>query len=115
MYLFQDLFLDDSGIFSRRIRYLRARENECDGEDDGQANNELVNTESDPEKDLELLKYAVIKHTDKATVVNFLNSTRNLRLEILKDNNTDIRERFPFFFSNPELVSFQQHYQKKLA
>lgn len=57
-------------------------------------------------EDLEFLKYSTIDDLDDATLKQKLNNTRNLRLDIMKDHQSDLREKFPFFFSHPKLVSF---------
>lgn len=63
-----------------------------------------VNVEKQKE-DLEFLKYCVVNEEPNDVLTEKLNSTRELREKILKDENTDIRESFPFFFIKPQLVS----------
>lgn len=57
------------------------------------------------ESDLLYLKHAVIKDQNPETIVQKLKSTRKLRDDMCAKLETDYREHFPFFFTNPELVS----------
>lgn len=56
-------------------------------------------------EDLDYLKYCVVNDAMDDTFIQKLNSTREIRKKIMDDQQTDIREHFPFFFVNPNLVS----------
>lgn len=76
--------------------------------------NELViktKVDSGPHKDdsigkaaLHCLKTCLVKDADRGYIVEKLNISRQVRTDIMKNNDSDIRENFPFFISNPELV-----------
>lgn len=57
------------------------------------------------ESDLLFLKHAIIKDQSPVVIREKLESTRKLREEMCDKLDTDYREQFPFFFTNPELVS----------
>lgn len=68
--------------------------------------NQQNNTETMPEEDLLFLKNCVIKNTDMHVIISKLNSTRDLRKSMMMNQNIDLRESFPFFISDPKLVSY---------
>lgn len=65
----------------------------------------LQSNENNVESDLLYLKHAVINDQDPEIVMQKLKSTRYLRQTMCRQLETDYRENFPFFFTNPELVS----------
>lgn len=105
---FQDLIIGENGYFNRRLRYLKFRnKNQLNTSNMSgmlEESNIEVNVEKQKE-DLEFLKYCVVNEEPNDVLTEKLNSTRELREKILKDENTDIRESFPFFFIKPQLVS----------
>lgn len=128
------MLIADGGCLSRRLRYLKShtapasalaatsapavgptpRPANQPNDKDEEMKEVSENTAAE---DLQFLKYAVIRDTDKNVILAKLNSTRAHRLAIVRDrggSNSDIRENFPFFFSNPELVSdsFNKKYVK---
>lgn len=69
----------------------------------------MENTVLDPQRDYESLRTESIDLNDRNVLVRKLNSTRELRKILLNVNETDLRERFPFFLANPLLVSVISH------
>lgn len=61
--------------------------------------------EQSAETDLLYLKHAIIKDQNPEIIAQKLISTRKLREDMCAKLETDYREQFPFFFTNPELVS----------
>lgn len=99
-------------MFCNRLKYLASKRKkllEASVIGDGiavAANTSNMILPNDPQQDLEFLKYSTIVDLDDETVKQKLNNTRNSRLDIMKDHQSDLREKFPFFFSHPKLVSF---------
>lgn len=67
--------------------------------------NEDGNSEINPSEDLKLLRTICIDKCSHGDLIKLLNSTRELRKEMMGAGETDIRENFPFFFVKPALVS----------
>lgn len=70
--------------------------------------NEKEYSESETEEILTFFKTCVVSK-EKSALIEKLSQTINLRCEMLKANNRDIREIFPFFFVAPDLVSQDYH------
>lgn len=66
-------------------------------------NNEI--SAAQQKEDLEFLKYCMIGNIDENILIDKLNSTRELRNELMSNEDSDIRTNFPFFLSKPELVN----------
>lgn len=107
---FQSKLLGVGGFFRNRIKYLKTKHDELDTPDLDQVSAELTELRMSPEEDLQFLKSCVVKKTDPAVVIAKLKSTQNLRETMLRDANIDLRESFPFFLSNPELVNFINYF-----
>lgn len=60
--------------------------------------------QTSPEEDLLFLKNCIIKDTELDIVTSKLNSTRFLRKDMMENHNIDLRESFPFFFSDSQLA-----------
>lgn len=63
-----------------------------------QSLNESTESLDNAKRDLEWLKTNLIRKSDRNDLIKKLNSTRELRKEMLKATETDLREQFPFFF-----------------
>lgn len=103
--------IQDGGLFHNRLKYLASKErNQKEAELSANDKNSGiasvgVYTEKDAENDLEILKRTVIKNvSNMEDIKNKLNATRKYRLDLMQKLETDIREKFPFFFSHPNLV-----------
>lgn len=59
------------------------------------------------EDDLLFLKNCIVKKTDSNVIVSKLQSTRELRTNMMADTKLDLRESFPFFFVEPKLVNYR--------
>lgn len=55
-------------------------------------------------EDVIYLQSLVVSGETKDTFMEKLNSTRRYRMEMLLDKNINLKEQFPYFFTNPELV-----------
>lgn len=100
------------GFFRNRIKYLKTKRDEFDIPD---ISAQLDEMQLSPEEDLQFLQSCVIKNTDQAVVIAKLKSTQKLRSSMLRDPNIDLRAAFPFFFSNPELVSLKLNFTARLS
>lgn len=95
------------GFFNNRIKYLTKKQNKsntasCNNNDQDQSDEEL----SSPNDDLFFLNKCVVKTTDLNVIALKLNSTRELRKNMMRDAEVDLRESFSFFFAEPKLVTF---------
>lgn len=102
-FTFQSKLIGRGGFFTNRLKYLRKKYNDKNLRDDLE-NLQLVETSLGPEEDLMFLKNCVIKNTDQKVIVAKLNSTRVHRQEMMRAPKVDLRESFPFFLAEPQLV-----------
>lgn len=109
--------MGENGWLTRRLNYIKVcKKNLADATELAeQSLNESTESLDNAKRDLEWLKTNLIRKSDRNDLIKKLNSTRELRKEMLKATETDLREQFPFFFAEPELVSvsivrFQTHY-----
>lgn len=89
------------------MNYLRTRQKELINVSGVDNSLQLSIIEPDLNKqqeDLDFLKTCVVNDVSRDVLILKLNSTRELRDKIMKDEGTDIRECFPFFFADPKLV-----------
>lgn len=54
--------------------------------------------------ELEELRRMMIKDCNIAEAVKKLNITRHFRKGLMENKETDVRQKFPFFLTNPKLV-----------
>lgn len=102
----QELLLGENGWLTRRLNYIKlCKKNLAHAEADMSMNQSVQITPENPEQDFEWLKSNLIKKSDREELIKKLNSTRELRKNMLNATETDLREQFPFFFAEPELVS----------
>lgn len=96
----------ENGWFKTRLNYLSQRQNKRNSSIAQQSldHEEMSNSLTENE-DMEFLKHAIIEQANFKSIIEKLNSTRNLRRQMLLAKETDLRENFPFFFSHPKLVS----------
>lgn len=99
------MLLGDNGWINRRIKYVKSCQTATNVHDENNPNLMNVMESQNAEEDLECLKRAVISNVDDGDLLLKLNSTRQLRKQLMTKNKTDIREMFPFLLSHPELVS----------
>lgn len=96
---------------NRRLRYVTQRSINCQLNgitiDDEGSEVEIIEQSSNinATKALQFLKTCEIKTTDRQMIIDNLNNCRHYRSELMNDENSDIREHFPFFLSNPGLVN----------
>lgn len=98
--------LGENGWLTRRLNYMKlCKKKLATGAVNVSIDNPIEEPLSNPECDLEWLKTHSIDKNDREGIVKKLNSTRELRKEMLKITETDLREQFSFFLVAPELVS----------
>lgn len=113
--ILQELLLGENGWLTRRLNYMKlCKKKLAAGAVNVSINNPIEEPLSNPECDLEWLKTNSIDKNDREGIVKKLNSTRELRKEMLKITETDLREQFSFFLVAPELVSIY-HIQFKIC
>lgn len=110
----QDLLISENSAWTNRVRYVKRSTKDSSADVNGNSRSRKsqipVLTDGDrlsAESDLLFLKHAVIKNQNPELVIEKLSSTRALRDEKCAEIDKDYREHFPFFFTNPELVSMQ--------
>lgn len=91
------------GYVNNRLKYLASKYTDPNARE---IPNQQNNTNALPEDDLFFLRNCVIKNADLNVIISKLNSTRDLRKSMMTNENIDLRESFPFFFTDPKLVSF---------
>lgn len=52
----------------------------------------------------EVLKYTIVSEANRGEIIEQLRSSREYRKKIMKIDETDFLESFPYFFSDPKLV-----------
>lgn len=62
-------------------------------------------TRSDAAKDVCWLKSAAVNKDNMSEIMEKIKSTSSYRREMLGDVSIDLLESFPYFFTNPKLVS----------
>lgn len=95
------------GFFSIRLKYLKSKHDGLNPMDPDEVSAQLAEIQISPENDLQFLKTCVVKNTTRNVIIAKLKSTQNLRETMMRDENVDLRESFPFFFAEPSLVIFQ--------
>lgn len=109
----QDLLVSEGSTWSNRIRYVKRGDAATNKDHNGNfadKNSGTVNVLSDDmkktaEPKLLFLKHPIIKNLDAELIAKKLDLTRQSRDEMCAKIEKDYREHFPFFFTNPELVS----------
>lgn len=109
-------------MFYNRLKYLASRQKmqkamEAMTVDDGavdSGNERDLYTEGDAAADLNILKRTVINDAkDMDMIKSKLNATRKYRLDLMKIDEIDIRQEFPFFFAHPCLVLIQLDFSQQ--
>lgn len=96
---------------TRRQRNKKQRINEVN--EDIEIEDENVNnistadeyTEHEAKTDLEFLKSVVVNDNTLSIFKEKLTLTLSYRINLVKDNETDLLVNFPYFFTYPELVN----------
>lgn len=102
------MLLGEYGWLTRRLNYVKScRKQIVNSSTDGvdELGESMENISIDPQRDYQSLKTEVINKNNRDILVRKLNSTRELRMTLLHAKETDLREQFPFFFAEPQLVS----------
>lgn len=103
---FQFKLTGANGFLHIRLKYLKSKYDELNRVDSDEISTQLAETQISPENDLEFLKTCVVKNADRNAIIIKLKSTQKLRERMMRDENVDLRESFPFFFADPSLVLF---------
>lgn len=101
----------DNGWISRRLVYMKECQrnidkNACCNNNNNTPSNQKDIDEKQVESELENLKRMMIRDCNITDAVEKLNLTRKYRKELTVKKDVDLRLKFPFFLSNPKLVSF---------
>lgn len=67
-------------------------------------------TDIDAEKDVGLLKFTKVTEINMEDIKEKIKLTSKHRRKMLEDMSVDLLEQFPYFFTNPELVSTHRCY-----
>lgn len=91
---------------NRRLNYVKdcQKNTERHALDDESNDTSSAQSQIDAESDLESLRKMVIRDCNITEAVEKLNSTRKLRKELMVSKEVDVRQKFPFFLTNPQLV-----------
>lgn len=104
----------NSGYIDNRLKYLRSRQKSSSVElgaasinpFDFRETNEAINSIGDKAKeDVEFLKSVVVNKDNIELIRTKLSQTRQYRWNMLKNEQLYFRTEFPYFFTNPDLVS----------
>lgn len=105
------MLLGEAGWFTRRINYVRTcrkniqAQSRTVNEDLNDIQESMENIAIDSQRDYESLRTEPIDMNNRDMLVRKLNSTRELRKVLLNARETDLREQFPFFLVQPQMVS----------
>lgn len=97
------------GWFNARLKNLRGAQKRLAAKTNSvRRSGSLVVDQRDADQrnaeDVIYLKSLVVSGETKDTFMEKLNSIRRYRMEMLLDKNINLKEQFPYFFTNPELV-----------
>lgn len=97
-----------TGRLYNRIRYLKKRAQELQGP----ADVALPQVESSQHSmdHLLWLKTVVVSDDNVSEIQSKLELTRKQRDEMVSKATVELLQEFPFFFTNPELVGFNDHF-----
>lgn len=109
---FQELFYNPSKNSGWFIPVLRARRRNGQNKDANDDESDEVNgsdtcleySEENAKADIELLRQTLVHKSTWEIFEQKLKSTIEYRNKICDDENINLLERFPYFFTNPELV-----------
>lgn len=108
--LMQDVLINTSALGSggrlyNRFRYLRNKDKKTSSPVNGELQSSVNEQPEFSPDDLLYLKTTLISDSNIGEVRKRLEKTRKKRDEMVKDEETDLLEQFPFFFTCPQLVS----------
>lgn len=106
IFTFQSKLLGVGGNFHGRLKYLKSKRDESNVPNLDQVSGQLAAVQLSPEDDLQFLQNCVVKNTDQNVIIAKLKSTRHLRETMMRDANIDLRQSFPFLFTEPRLVKY---------
>lgn len=94
-----------TGRLYNRFRYLRQKSKNS-GENNTVATTETQEDQNDEHlmDNLLWLKTVVVSQTNTAEIRKKLDVTRRLRDDMVKKDNVELMQEFPFFFTHPPLV-----------
>lgn len=106
----------NGGFIGAKLKYLRGIER-THLLNENQANAVIREVQLDvpevqhhnDEEDFEFLKSCVVNAENMTIIKQKLKSTIEYRVGVMNDQNIEFLEQFPYFFTNPELVSKSQH------
>lgn len=113
---FQDLLVSKvhggSGYLYNRVRYLRKKQSKFQQPLDQpeEEENENIDERKTMAEDFLFLKTTILTKENIDEVKEKLKATVEYRDDLLKDENLDLKEHFPYFFVQPRLVNFSLFY-----
>lgn len=108
----QDLLINgDKGWLNARLKHMRDVQRKLEknnAENDSIINESQLNEsvlEVTAQADIVFMKSMVISDDKMDILLQKLNSTRKFRQAMVLDKSIHLKEQFPYFFTNPELVN----------
>lgn len=96
----------DGGLFGNKLKYKRSKSKKHQQAVD-EATNGIEEININPEDDVALLKHTLVNNDNMDLIKEKIGSTAKFRKNMLKDKNLDLLQNFPYLYTNPELVCFQ--------
>lgn len=98
----------DNGWFNARLKNVRVAQRKLAGSDRTSRRISRASGVTDANysaaNDVIYLKSLIVSEENMEIFIEKLNSTRNYRLIMLQDKTVNLKEHFPYFFTNPEMV-----------
>lgn len=97
----------NGGFLNNRLNYILARKKKAQKDNNDEKTNikaDETNNNVDPVsiQDIQSMKTIIICKKNMDLMEERLNATHAYRLRMHKDNNVDLKEYFPYFFSHPK-------------
>lgn len=108
--MFQDLLVNgDKGWFNVRLKNIRELQKRLNKSANNQLDKSVASDNSLEEaatEDILFLKSLVVSEENMHIFLQKLNSTRTHRQKMLLNKEINLKEQFPYFFTNPQLVKY---------
>lgn len=94
-----------NGYLSTRLKYLRTQHRQSQNALEAAESEDSEETPTSCQEDVEYLKTAVVNDENMELIKSKLAVTSDYRRKIIDDDHSiDLLEKFPYFFTSPELV-----------
>lgn len=101
---FQEVIIQDGGTLSNQVKYAKSKVHAKAPKQNRRKSKHVLLANEECVNDLLFLKHACSNNTAKELIFEKLNKTRDARTQILNEKQTDLREHFPYFLSDPSFV-----------